>query len=66
VKFEQSLDGKNWDTLDDSFGNEIVITLDAATKIVTLAMVHCKYFRVVGYADGDAGTLTGIQHYFME
>lgn len=66
VKFQHSLDGTNWDCVQDANSVDIEITLDAATKIVTIAYLMAPHFRVVGSVDGDGGTLTSVKTYFME
>jgi len=66
VKFQQSLDGTNWDFVYDSNQDVIIVDIDRDCVIATFDGLHTPYFRVVGSSDGSAGTLTGIKYFYQE
>ena len=60
VQIEQSLDGANFDPVDDTGGNVVEISLNASTTVVNIIDLHAPFIKVVGSEDGSAGTLNNI------
>jgi len=64
VKFQQSLDNTNWDFVRNAAQEVVEVQLIDGTRVVNFGFMRAKYFRVVGSANGDAGTLNAIKFYW--